>query len=75
MMFQRDFRRILDLFRRAAHHGTETRGGHRGGAADLGLAPRLRPRDRRVVFHQTADRRRSQQEIGHPRQRRARHEI
>jgi len=56
MVLQRDFRRVFNLLRRAAEHGTQSCGGHRGGRSDLGLTARFGTRDRRIEFNQTANR-------------------
>ena len=75
MMLKRDLGGILDLFRRATHYGAKPGGGHRGGAADLGLAASFGPRNRGVVFHQPTNRGGGEQEVFDMRLRRAGHVV
>ena len=64
MVFQRDFRRVLDLLRRAAENRAQSRGGHRGRGSDLGLAAAFRSGNRGVALDDAADGRGDKKEIG-----------
>ena len=60
-----DFRGILHLVRRAAHHGAQPRRGHGTGCADLALTSDFGTGNGRVAFEQVSNRPCGQQERHH----------